>query len=70
MSQRQLKLRHYIIANMLDGDESGIITIDAKLLVDTIEEIVAFALMDSLGLHDWAESYYNPGMPEPSKVFD
>lgn len=61
-------LRDYIIANMLDGKAEGMITFEAKNLIYEIEDVVAFALMDALGLHDWAEGYYgerNDSTPNP-----
>ena len=50
------KVRSYFVANMMDGDDGGVMTISMKTLADEATQIVGFILEDA-GLITDAEAW-------------
>jgi hypothetical protein len=57
------KVRSYFVANMMDGDDGGVMTMSMKTLADEATQIVGFILEDS-GLIADSEEWAALGITE------
>ena len=52
-------LREYLVANMLDGDDGGNLTMTASVLMDEVCGLVALWFIEASGAARDVEAYYD-----------